>query len=157
MPDSSDSIVYVKDVFGRAVNSSNEVCASALLRLPVVLTFSTSQLYQLPGEVEVRRIGQEISDGFVADTPEHARLDLQHNIIKLHMGLYAAPDAVRKALAPALDGETPTVLDIGECILSISIHFAAQALTGTGSGKVAGQIDRLDPHLHFRHMGYRYG
>ncbi|KAG9029513.1 hypothetical protein FRB95_005234 [Tulasnella sp. JGI-2019a] len=73
---------------------------------------STSEAYMLP-----------------ADTVEHSRLDLQHEMFRKKLGgLFLKPEAVRRALAPKQDMR-PAVIDIG-----------------TGSGSWAIDMGRLFPH-----------
>ncbi|KIO29852.1 hypothetical protein M407DRAFT_46039, partial [Tulasnella calospora MUT 4182] len=55
------------------------------------------------------------SDNYMlpADVAEHSRLDLQHEMLKRRRGgLFYAPQAVRRALAPR-DGSRPSILDVG--------------------------------------------
>ncbi|KAG8912285.1 hypothetical protein FRC01_005177 [Tulasnella sp. 417] len=55
------------------------------------------------------------SDNYMlpADVAEHGRLDLQHEMLKKKRGgLFYAPQAVRKALAPR-EGSRPSILDVG--------------------------------------------
>ncbi|KIO29850.1 hypothetical protein M407DRAFT_69943 [Tulasnella calospora MUT 4182] len=48
-----------------------------------------------------------------ADVAEHGRLDLQHEMLKKKRGgLFYAPQAVKKALAPR-EGSQPSILDVG--------------------------------------------
>ncbi|KAG8937819.1 hypothetical protein FRC03_007826, partial [Tulasnella sp. 419] len=65
-----------------------------------------------------------------ADVLEHARLDLQHDILKYELGnsLYDAPDLVKNALRSE-QSERPRVLDIG-----------------TGSGRWALEMAAEFPH-----------
>ncbi|KAG8920560.1 hypothetical protein FRC00_009837, partial [Tulasnella sp. 408] len=51
-----------------------------------------------------------------ADSQEHKRMDLQHNMLKaLVGGLYVPPDLVRKALDPARRHNKCSILDVGTC------------------------------------------
>ncbi|KIO29851.1 hypothetical protein M407DRAFT_21104 [Tulasnella calospora MUT 4182] len=55
------------------------------------------------------------SDNYMlpADVAEHGRLDLQHEMLwKKRGGLFYAPQAVRRALAPR-EGSRPSILDVG--------------------------------------------
>ncbi|KAG8906972.1 hypothetical protein FRB99_005614 [Tulasnella sp. 403] len=75
---------------------------------------ATNELYVLP-----------------VDTPEHTRLELQHEVFTLQVGLYFRPDVVERILAPRPAGSPPpTVIDIG-----------------TGSGIWAIEMAKKFPHV----------
>ncbi|KAG9048513.1 hypothetical protein FS837_012703 [Tulasnella sp. UAMH 9824] len=64
-----------------------------------------------------------------ADVAEHGRLDLQHEMLKKQRGgLFYAPQAIKRALAPREDSQ-PSVLDVG-----------------SGSGSWVIEMGRLFPH-----------
>lgn len=61
-----------------------------------------------------------------ADATEHSRLDLQHELLKKKRGgLFYAPQAVKRALAPR-DGSQPSILDVGSGSGSWVIEMARQ-------------------------------
>lgn len=49
-----------------------------------------------------------------ADAPEHARLDMQHEALRLYRdGMYASPALVKAVLSETQRSPRPMILDIG--------------------------------------------
>ncbi|KAG8924777.1 hypothetical protein FRC02_010200 [Tulasnella sp. 418] len=76
------------------------------------------------------------SDNYMlpADDVEHTRLDIQHDLLKLHLrGLYPAVDLVRAALSPQ-HSPCPAVLDIGtgsgRWVLEMAMEFPHAEVVG---------------------------
>lgn len=111
---SKDGTNLTKEVHGRLVNNTNEVCLdSSCLETSLndVLSFT---LYLVGSSRHSGLICTHHTPPLV-DSEEHDRLTVQHRMLKTKMGgLYYPSDAVRRILAPRPEGSVPPkILDIG--------------------------------------------
>jgi len=89
------------------------------------------------------------SGGNVNDS---ARLDLQHTLMKIHLGgLYLAPTAVRRALERRSDALTPAILDLGTgsgaWAVEMAQEFPDATITGIDIAPVA--VSNVPSNVHF--------
>ncbi|KAI0664665.1 S-adenosyl-L-methionine-dependent methyltransferase [Cubamyces menziesii] len=121
---------------------------------PSLYSFSSSVDGQLMLRQVYGRVLNNANDTYFlpADTEEHRRLDLQHQVITLALGgLYPAPDLVRRALRPR-PGKAPAVLDVGTGSGSWAIDMAKQFphCTVVGVDLVPPRVDGdLPPNCRF--------
>ncbi|KAG9048516.1 hypothetical protein FS837_012706 [Tulasnella sp. UAMH 9824] len=115
--DAEDELDYIMSRAGSAEREGSARAAESGRNSPSLSVYSYHS--SVDGGIMLREIHgrtfNNTSDHYMlpADVAEHGRLDLQHEMLKKKRGgLFYAPQAVRKALAPR-GGSQPSVLDVG--------------------------------------------